>query len=291
MCSNKQQSSSQESLSKAINAQTSLHEQKKALRSEYKKRRDELLRCRPKRHKAASLEACKTLSELFDKILTKNLDELGFFSSVNAYQEDLEAQMPARQPLSGQLPSRQALARELPTGQPLSGKLPSKQAPAGQLPHLSIFWSFGSEIQLQALFDWAYRIEERYHFCPLSLPVVCAKKTEAHNMLFLRCSAHRLQDELPDYLKYPAKVYTLKPQDSKHIASPQSQKLILIPGLAFDNTGGRLGYGGGYYDRYLDEHKDSLRDCLLLAPCFKEQLCSAVPRDTHDKKVDKLLVV
>lgn len=281
MSSNKQQSSSQDSLSKAINAQSSLHEQKKALRNEYKKRRDELLHCRPERHKAASLEACKALSELFDKILTKSLDELGFFSSDNTHQENLEAQMPVKQPLSGKLHTGQLPVRQLSARQPLSG----------QLPHLSIFWSFGSEIQLQALFDWAYRIEERYHFSPLSLPVVCAKKTEAHNMLFLRCSAHKLQGELPDYLKYPAKVYTLKPQDSKHIASPQSQKLILMPGLAFDNTGGRLGYGGGYYDRYLGEHKDSLRDCLLLAPCFKEQLCSAVPRDTHDKKVDKLLVV
>ncbi|MCR9204243.1 MAG: 5-formyltetrahydrofolate cyclo-ligase [Halobacteriovoraceae bacterium] len=57
--------------------------------------------------------------------------------------------------------------------------------------------------------------------------------------------------------------------------------LLLIPGLAFDKSGGRLGRGKGFYDRFLAEFKG-----LKVGICFEEQLINTVPREDHDVNVD-----
>lgn len=61
--------------------------------------------------------------------------------------------------------------------------------------------------------------------------------------------------------------------------------LILMPGLAFDSDGHRCGYGGGFYDRYLERH----RHHTLLALCFDFQLYPHLDTDTHDIPVDIVL--
>lgn len=62
--------------------------------------------------------------------------------------------------------------------------------------------------------------------------------------------------------------------------------LMLIPGLAFDRCGNRLGYGGGFYDRFLSSHSGS--GCKRLGLAFEFQLLPQVPHDGHDHKIDGL---
>lgn len=57
--------------------------------------------------------------------------------------------------------------------------------------------------------------------------------------------------------------------------------LALIPGLAFDRSGGRLGQGGGFYDRYLPRCPG-----VKAALCREIFLLDAVPREEHDWGVD-----
>ncbi|HLU40169.1 MAG TPA: 5-formyltetrahydrofolate cyclo-ligase [Planctomycetota bacterium] len=57
--------------------------------------------------------------------------------------------------------------------------------------------------------------------------------------------------------------------------------VALVPGLAFDPRGGRLGRGGGYFDRFLARH-GSLLTCGL---AFDLQLIAAVPMEPFDKPV------
>jgi len=59
--------------------------------------------------------------------------------------------------------------------------------------------------------------------------------------------------------------------------------LFVIPGLALDRQGGRLGYGKGYFDRLL---RDARNDALLAAVAFECQLFDAVPVLPHDVRVD-----
>ncbi len=61
--------------------------------------------------------------------------------------------------------------------------------------------------------------------------------------------------------------------------------LLIIPGLAFDLDGNRLGYGGGYYDRLLIRNLNIYR----LAICFEAQISRSVPIDTHDIQVNKII--
>lgn len=64
--------------------------------------------------------------------------------------------------------------------------------------------------------------------------------------------------------------------------------LILMPGLAFDNYGGRIGYGGGFYDKYISSHKDT--HFTRIALCFDFQLLEEkLPMEEHDEKIDKVI--
>jgi len=58
---------------------------------------------------------------------------------------------------------------------------------------------------------------------------------------------------------------------------------IIIPGAAFDETGNRIGYGGGFYDRMLAQLQ---KPVPIIAPTYEEQVIKSVPTDPHDRKVN-----
>jgi 5-formyltetrahydrofolate cyclo-ligase len=65
---------------------------------------------------------------------------------------------------------------------------------------------------------------------------------------------------------------------------PHIIDFVLVPGLAFDSWGGRLGYGGGFYDKLL---ADGLSPCAwLVAGAFECQMVEKVPVDEHDMPMD-----
>jgi 5,10-methenyltetrahydrofolate synthetase len=66
---------------------------------------------------------------------------------------------------------------------------------------------------------------------------------------------------------------------------PAEGDTILVPGVAFDRRGGRLGRGGGFYDRFLAQWPDVRR----VGIAFSEQLVAAVPREIHDVPVDAVV--
>ena len=61
--------------------------------------------------------------------------------------------------------------------------------------------------------------------------------------------------------------------------------LLFVPGCAFDEKGGRMGYGGGFYDRFTEQYPDVLRVALA----YEEQLVPEVPREVHDRLVDVII--
>lgn len=69
--------------------------------------------------------------------------------------------------------------------------------------------------------------------------------------------------------------------------------VIWVPGLAFDRKGGRLGYGGGYYDRLrerlnLQESARGKRS-LWIGLSYEIQLMDIVPMESHDLRLDGLI--
>lgn len=70
--------------------------------------------------------------------------------------------------------------------------------------------------------------------------------------------------------------------------------VVIVPGLAYDNLGGRIGYGGGYYDRFIAELREDVAVAgssmpVLASLLFKEQLVDHVPIAQHDFRVDMLI--
>ena len=60
--------------------------------------------------------------------------------------------------------------------------------------------------------------------------------------------------------------------------------LIIVPGICFDKQNNRLGFGRGYYDRYLKTCKAN-----YIGICFKEQIVDFVPTTSYDIKVKKVI--
>lgn len=67
-------------------------------------------------------------------------------------------------------------------------------------------------------------------------------------------------------------------------ATPSSRTLIVVPALAFDMNGYRLGYGKGYYDRYLSRHL-----CKTVGIAFDECVCKELPHGIYDIKINCLI--
>ena len=77
-----------------------------------------------------------------------------------------------------------------------------------------------------------------------------------------------------------------EPIDDFPVACDDSA-LVIVPGLAFNIQGYRIGYGGGYYDRFLA--KEPTHPTIAL--CYDFQLCDALEHEIHDIPVDTVFSV
>ena len=74
------------------------------------------------------------------------------------------------------------------------------------------------------------------------------------------------------------------------IPEPLSSKvfypdILLVPLVAYDSSLNRLGYGGGYYDRYI-EKLDKIKKVIKIGLAFSFQKISSIPTNKYDKKLD-----
>lgn len=61
--------------------------------------------------------------------------------------------------------------------------------------------------------------------------------------------------------------------------------LIIVPGVAFDMKGYRVGYGKGFYDRFLQDK----RQLTVMGLCFSNQLVEEIPHEQYDIRMDKIV--
>lgn len=79
----------------------------------------------------------------------------------------------------------------------------------------------------------------------------------------------------------------LEPQkDRIRPLPPLEIDLVIVPGVAFDYKGNRLGYGRGYYDRFLPKIRDGV---LAVGLCFDCQIVESIPTDEYDIKMSLLI--
>ena len=136
-----------------------------------------------------------------------------------------------------------------------------------QLPIIALYGAIGSELDVSILRDALIKQGVK-----VVLPVVVKK----HAPLVFRqwqigCE---MSKDLFDILTPSAANPELVPN------------IILLPLLAFDEDGGRLGYGGGFYDRTLGQLGDQV---ITIGVGFAGQKIQKVPMGLHDKRVDYIL--
>jgi len=73
--------------------------------------------------------------------------------------------------------------------------------------------------------------------------------------------------------------------DFNNVYKPDCKTIIIVPALAFDRKCFRLGYGGGFYDRFLSENKGFLN----IGFAFDFQIADEFPHDSFDVPVDMIL--
>ena len=83
------------------------------------------------------------------------------------------------------------------------------------------------------------------------------------------------------FIAHPTRAFAATDIDSNHfpIVPAEALDMIVVPLVAFDQTGARLGYGGGCYDRYLPTLSAT---CQIIGIAFDEQRVGHVPTDAHD---------
>jgi 5-formyltetrahydrofolate cyclo-ligase len=128
--------------------------------------------------------------------------------------------------------------------------------------------SFRSEVETYGILQKAREMDKR-----IVMPRVFAAKHLL--MLYEIMSADELE---PGYMgiKEP-------PAEKEREFTLRDIHLVLIPGVAFDHAGNRLGYGGGYYDILLAAKPESMP---VVALAYEEQLVASLPSEPHDVRVD-----
>jgi 5-formyltetrahydrofolate cyclo-ligase len=84
----------------------------------------------------------------------------------------------------------------------------------------------------------------------------------------------------------PNKYGILEPPEAAPCLSPLLPDVVLVPGLAFTRTGGRLGYGGGFYDRLLPQMRPS---CAVLGVTHEALLLESLPLEVFDVQMTYLV--
>lgn len=133
----------------------------------------------------------------------------------------------------------------------------------GRAGSVLVFASFGSEVPTRDLASDLHAAGKR-----LLLPYLSAKGMEAAEVG-------------PDDPLVPS-AYGPEEPGRRVAVDPAAIDLVVAPGLAFDRTGRRLGYGGGAYDRYLARLRPT---ALLVGVAFEEQVVDEVPAGPVDVPV------
>jgi 5,10-methenyltetrahydrofolate synthetase len=115
----------------------------------------------------------------------------------------------------------------------------------------------------------------------LVLPRVVDPRSPAARRLVL----HAVADPRTDTLAGPWEIREPDPRRCPEVAV-DTVDLLLMPGLAFDRQGGRLGYGAGYYDRLIAATGPG---CVRVALAFGVQCVPEVPMQSHDQRIDWLV--
>jgi 5-formyltetrahydrofolate cyclo-ligase len=163
---------------------------------------------------------------------------------------------------------RRRLGAEAPdAGLRAAGALPLERLPS--LTVAAVYYARGSELDPTPL---AERLADR------GLTVALPAALSRDGLLTFRrwTPGEALEPDVSGVPSPPAAAETVTPQ------------LVVAPLLAFDRRGGRLGQGGGHYDRTL-ENLRATGEVFVLGLAYAGQELGAIPMEPHDQRLDAIL--
>lgn len=75
-------------------------------------------------------------------------------------------------------------------------------------------------------------------------------------------------------------------QETEREVDAKELDLVVVPGVAFDRQGGRLGNGAGYYDRLLASVR---KDCMVIGVAYEAQMMPEISLEQHDIAMDRVM--
>ena len=111
----------------------------------------------------------------------------------------------------------------------------------------------------------------------------CFPRVEGDNMVFCDC------DSLDEKEFKVSSFGIMEPADYKSAVAPEDIDVVVLPAVAYNEEGTRLGMGGGYYDRFIGAFAKERP--YLLGICYEFQICSDVPSGDHDISADFIAVI
>jgi 5-formyltetrahydrofolate cyclo-ligase len=138
-----------------------------------------------------------------------------------------------------------------------------------------VYAAFRSELDLRELIEWGWQAGK---------DVIIPRCVAADKSMTL----HHLRgwDEL-----IPGAYGIMEPNPAATLPIEDSfvPEAIFVPGLAFDRNGGRIGYGGGYYDRFAQAVRSRTEHAgqpLWVGVGYETQLAEDIPLEQHDLRMD-----
>ena len=135
---------------------------------------------------------------------------------------------------------------------------------------LMVYLAFGSEVHTDDLIRWGWGEGKRI-VVPLCLP-------ESRELTACRINGFNELESGHYGIREP-KVSHLQPVSQREIDA------VVVPAVAFDRRGYRVGYGGGYYDRFLPGCPQAAK----IGAAFAGQIIAAIPADPYDVTVDRIV--
>lgn len=135
-----------------------------------------------------------------------------------------------------------------------------------------LYLSFRSEVDTYAILKHSLQ-QKKEVYAPITL-------TETKELLCCRVTNPNT-DFQKDVYGIDTPIYS-----SDKIISPKKIDLVLVPGLAFDKKKYRMGYGGGFYDRFLPKLSPN---AITVGLAFSAQIYPSIPIEEYDSKLNYIL--
>lgn len=134
-----------------------------------------------------------------------------------------------------------------------------------------LYCNYGSEVRTDIIFEAAKAAGKNTYY----------PKVEGDNMIFYRIDS--LKDLSGGYhgIREPFKMDV----SFRHPKSSYGSAIIIVPGTVFGRDGFRIGYGKGFYDRFLAFYPDLWK----IGICYSSQIVKNCPHDEFDVKMDEII--